>query len=222
MSISSEITRIRNIKANIISALQAKGSSISTSAKLADVPTAITNLPSGLSGTILRCLETSGGKQYIKLSVQRNDVITFGFATTQSQSSEGGFAGYGTSSTGYWELYYEGNTLYNWTSGTNWGTLNSPSTGTTVSANQVVDFKVTINQSFDFQIGIYRPNQYTCPGKIYGIKQTRSGSVIHDLIPMLINNTPVMYDLITGSTYSNAGTGTFGYVTTDGVRTAPR
>lgn len=48
--------------------------------------------------------------------------------------------------------------------------------------------------------------------KLYGFKVEVNGVLTHDLVPVLDNNeTPCVYDTVTGTTYYNSGTGDFLY-----------
>ena len=175
------------------------------------------------------------GTQYIRTDILpvSNNKIEADIYQVSTYSSETAFMGVRDSSTGIGlEYYYSGGVPYFW--GSPCGTIGGgssaydrvvhyevthSSTGTTLytstngtySNNFVYNGTGNVTPYTIFAYNNYGSAGYYFRGRVYGIKIYESGVLAHDLIPVKRNSDTEygLYDLITGSFYTNSGTGTF-------------
>ena len=58
-------------------------------------------------------------------------------------------------------------------------------------------------------------------GKVFGYSAIENGEKVFDVVPVLKEGNPGLYDVVTGTFFPNIGSGKFGYETLDGTYVAP-
>lgn len=58
-------------------------------------------------------------------------------------------------------------------------------------------------------------------GRVFGYNAIENGEKVIDIVPVLKEGNPGLYDVVTGTFFPNIGSGKFGYETLDGTYVAP-
>ena len=64
-------------------------------------------------------------------------------------------------------------------------------------------------------------NDVSFVGKVFGYSAIENGEKVIDIVPVLKEGNPGLYDVVTGTFFQNIGSGKFGYETLDGTYVAP-
>ena len=64
-------------------------------------------------------------------------------------------------------------------------------------------------------------NELSFVGKVFGYSAIENGEKVFDVVPVLKEGNPGLYDVVTGTFFPNIGSGKFGYETLDGTYVAP-
>ena len=85
--------------------------------------------------------------------------------------------------------------------------------GSVVNTSSSATFTCSYNvYLFSINSGGSPMTSYPCSAKLYSCKIYENGTLVRDFIPVLNkNNTPCLYDKVTGNFYYNSGSGTFNY-----------
>ena len=64
-------------------------------------------------------------------------------------------------------------------------------------------------------------NDLSFIGRVFGYNAIENGEKVIDVVPVLKEGNPGLYDVVTGTFFPNIGSGKFGYETLDGIYVAP-
>ena len=64
-------------------------------------------------------------------------------------------------------------------------------------------------------------NNRSFVGRVLGYNAIENGEKVIDIVPVLKEGNPGLYDVVTGTFFPNIGSGKFGYETLDGIYVAP-
>ena len=64
-------------------------------------------------------------------------------------------------------------------------------------------------------------NELSFVGRVFGYSAIENGEKVIDIVPVLKEGNPGLYDVVTGTFFQNIGSGKFGYETLDGTYVAP-
>lgn len=64
-------------------------------------------------------------------------------------------------------------------------------------------------------------NERSFVGRVFGYNAIENGEKVIDIVPVLKEGNPGLYDVVTGTFFPNIGSGKFGYETLDGTYIAP-
>ena len=89
-----------------------------------------------------------------------------------------------------------------------------------IDENLSCEASCTNNVTISFLRRVTR-NDLSFIGRVFGYNAIENGEKVIDIVPVLKEGNPGLYDVVTGTFFQNIGSGKFGYETRDGTYVAP-